>query len=230
MSLCGQWTLVKDGGEERRAKPLPCRSWHCEYCAPRRKSQLQALAASGDPNRFITLTINPAIGTSQEARLKILSHAWKVIIKRLRYLHPQQPIQYLALVEATKNGEPHLHILYRGPYVKQSLLSAAMEEIAASPIVDIRRIRGLREVIRYVAKYVTKAPAQFGTSKRYWHSADYDLAKDTYEQARFRPSEPWRIVREDIRFVINQWFYDGYTTVTMGNGTIRGVPIDWSLT
>jgi len=230
MSLCGQWTLVKDQGVERRAKPLPCRSWHCPDCAPRRKAQLQALAASGDPNRFITLTINPTVGSSQEERLKILSHAWKTIVKRLRYHHPQEPIQYLALVEATKNGEPHLHILYRGPYVKQSLLSEAMEEIAASPIVDIRRIRGLREVIRYVAKYVTKAPAQFGTSKRYWHSAAYELDKDAYLQARFRPSEPWRIVREDIRYVITQWFADGYMTVQSGNGAVRGVPIDWALT
>ncbi len=230
MSLCGQWTLVKDSGPERRAKPLPCRSWHCPECAPRRRSQLMALAGSGLPNRFITLTVNPTIGDSKEARLKLLSYAWRTIVKRLRYSHPNEPIEYLALVEATKNGEPHLHILYRGPYVQQRLLSTAMEEIAASPIVDIRRIRNVREVVRYVAKYVTKAPAQFGTSKRYWHSTGYECDKAAHIAATFRPTEPWRIVREDIRFVISAWFNDGFVCVQTGNGAIRGIPIDWAFT
>lgn len=229
MSLCGQWTLVKAAEGERRAKPLPCRSWNCEYCKPRRRSQLMALAGSGLPNRFITLTINPAVGNSQEERLKILSHAWKTVVKRLRYEHPTEDIQYLALVEATKHGEPHLHILYRGPYVKQSLLSKAMEEIASSPIVDIRRIRGLREVIRYVAKYVTKAPAQFGTSKRYWHSADYEVGKADKLAAKFAPLVPWHIVRESIEWVIKDWLYEGFSTVPTANGGYRGVPIDWAL-
>jgi len=229
MSLCGQWTLVKDGGLERAAKPLPCRSWLCEHCAPRRKAQLQALAASGDPNRFITLTINPAVGASKEERLKLLSWAWRTIVKRLRYSHPDKPIEYLALVEATKHGEPHLHILYRGPYIRQSLLSESMAELVSSPIVDIRRIRGLREVIRYVAKYVTKAPAQFGTSKRYWHSTLYELDKAAHLAARFRPTEPWRIVREDIRWVLAQWFNEGYIGFHPAPNLWRAVPVRWDL-
>jgi len=65
MSLCTAWTLVKHLPDERHARPLYCRSWRCEICQPRRRSQLMAKAASGLPERFLTLTVNPSTGESQ---------------------------------------------------------------------------------------------------------------------------------------------------------------------
>lgn len=210
MTLCREWTLVKQVENERHARPLKCRSWSCELCRPDRKAQLLALCASGSPTRFITLTINPKHGASPSDRLGVLSHAWKVIVKRLRRLHPNTPIEYLAVVEETKAGEPHLHILFRGPYIPQRLLSDAMMELAESPIVDIRRIKTQREVVTYVAKYVTKAPAQFDRAKRYWHSKGYELDQ-THAKAMADPDRiRWRIDRRSLALILQEWFYDGY--------------------
>jgi len=152
-----------------------------------------AQAASGHANRFITLTASMKAGINTEERLHALSHAWRVIMLRLRRLHPGIDIQYLVIVEATKHGEPHLHILYRGPFIPQRVLSHWMSQLISSPICDIRKVRSQRELIRYVAKYVTKKPAQFGTSKRYWQSRGYQLPDPEREAMDEVPDGAWTV-------------------------------------
>jgi len=210
MSLCTQWTLVKDASEIRHARPLYCRSWNCEICAPRRRAQLMAKAAAGEPQRFITLTVNPAFETSPERRLRALARAWRVIMQRLRRLHPGESIQYLAIVEETALGEPHLHILFHGPYIPQAQLSEWMGELIDAPIVDIRLIRNRRETIRYVAKYVTKAPARLGTCKRYWTSQSWEPPASTPEDAQNVFFEHWRIDQRPLYEIVAAWIYEGY--------------------
>jgi len=210
MTICREWVLVKHLPEEKHAKLLVCRSWSCEYCQPMRRTRLMAQAASGEPTRFLTLTVNPQIGDSPEHRLHMLANAWKITVKRLRRRYAPKPIEYLAVVEETKNGEPHLHILLRSPYISQRFISDCMGELIDSPIVDIRRIHTLKEVVRYVAKYITKAPAQFGKAKRYWCSQGYEVDKPD-DKAPDRPKEPaWVLVREHISLVLTQWIQDGY--------------------
>lgn len=218
MSLCTEWSLVKLTEGSNRCRPLYCRSWGCDTCRPKRKSQLLALAASGEPQRFLTLTVNPATGTDPESRLKSLSHAWKVLVKRLRRLYGDKAIEYLAVVEETKRGEPHLHILLRSPFIPWSLISAAMDELINAPIVDIRKIRNQRQVVSYVAKYITKAPAQFGKSKRYWHSKAYELDKLARELFEVDPSERWKIDRRSIGEILREWWQPGWRTTLADNG------------
>lgn len=157
-----------------------------------------AQAAAGNPNRFITLTINPSVGSNPEHRLRLLARAWRLIVKRLRRQHPQTDIAYLAVVEGTKRGEPHLHILYRGPYIAQRWLSEAMDGIAESPIVDIRRVRDPNQVVRYVAKYITKRPAQFGTSKRYWRTQNYEPPEEPDPENPLTPRGSVTVARESL--------------------------------
>jgi len=210
MSLCREWTIVKSEPEHRQAKPLYCRSWGCELCQPKRKSQLMALASSGEPTRFLTLTVNPAVASSPEERLKLLARAWRVIVQRLRRIHSVSAINYLAIVEETKRGEPHLHILLRSPYIPQALLSGWMGSILASPIVDIRLIRNQKEVVRYVAKYIAKNPAQFGKSKRYWSSRDYELDQSEKPIKATLDPFPWRVDKRSIYIIFNEWIHEGY--------------------
>jgi len=210
LTLCREWSLVKYLDAQRYVKPLLCRSWTCDYCAPLRKKRLIALAASGEPIRFLTLTVNPQREGTPESRLLELANAWRVTVKRLRRLHPKESIEYLAIVEQTKNGEPHLHILLRSPYISQHYISDCMAELIDAPIVDIRRIRQPAEVIRYVAKYVTKAPARIGTSKRYWTSQGYEL--DKQERTILDPSigPGWKLDKRPIIDIITEWVYDSY--------------------
>jgi len=176
-----------------------CRSWGCEVCSPRRRKQLQALAASGLPERFVTLTVNPAVGDSPEERLKLLAHAWRLAVKRYRREHGKDSLEYIAFVEATKAGEPHLHILVRSGWIDHDWLSSVMGELINAPVVDVRKLKGLAQAVWYVTKYVTKAPARFGASKRYWTSSNYDETAEEYEADRQRQILEWRVVRITLR-------------------------------
>lgn len=221
MSICREWSLVKLTPEERRSKPLYCRSWNCETCRPKRKSQLMALAAAGEPSRFLTLTVNPAYGLNPEDRLKMLSHAWKVLVKRLRRIHGAAQVEYLAVVEATKRGEPHLHILLRAPFIPWRLISEAMDELIHAPIVDIRQIRSQKEVVSYVAKYITKGNHQFGTSKRYWHSKGYDLEGRRKPFIPWEPMFRWTIDRRNEHEIAREWLQPGWKTTMDDGGYVR---------
>lgn len=211
MTICREWSLVKNLESERYAKPLYCRSWSCDICAPLRKSRLMAQAAAGEPLRFLTLTVNPARGGTAENRLRELANAWRVCVKRLRRKYPGQPVEYLAIVELTKRGEPHLHILLRSPYIPQSFISNVMDELIEAPIVDIRKLKNMQEAIRYVAKYVTKAPARLGTCKRYWSSQGYDLSPPLAESTDPAVGPGWTVVEKPLSHVLYDWAMDGWT-------------------
>jgi len=206
--ICREWTLLGLGYDTVKLCTMFCRSWGCEVCGPKRRKQLQALAGSGLPTRFVTLTVNPSFGESPDERLRTLAHAWRLVVKRYRREHGKDSLEYLAFVEATKAGEPHLHILIRSEWIDQRWLSTAMDELITAPIVDVRKLKSLREAIHYVTKYVTKAPARFGASKRYWKSANYDETAEDYERERETRILEWRVLRftlaEMHRFIMDR--------------------------
>jgi len=195
LTICGEWSLRKWTPPAEFWKKLACRSWNCDECRGLRRRQLMARAAKGKPFSFITLTVNPSCYADPEERLRKLAWAWRVYVQRLRREHPGREIEYLAIVEATLAGEPHLHILFRGPFVPQGHLSAAMGELINAPIVDIRRVKNATQAAYYVAKYITKKPEQFGTSKRYWGSRNYALDDGEEWVPPTDPSFKWTIER-----------------------------------
>lgn len=223
MTICREWLLHREGPYQAQAKLLTCNSWQCDYCQPNRKRKLLAQSASGNPNRFLTLTINPSEYESPEARCLKLAWAWRTIVKRLRREHPSEPIEYMAVVEATKLGEPHLHILIRGPYIPQHVLSAYMRELVNSPIVDIRKVRKVSDVIRYVAKYITKKPEQFGTCKRYWQSRAYQLDREADIETVISVNGKYAIWRDGLHALLELWKYQGYNVAIQEENSIIAI-------
>lgn len=213
MSICREWSIVKQEPSERHARVLYCKSWSCEVCRPKRRSQLLAKCASGKPTRLITLTVNPQHGESPEQRLRMLARAWRVCVQRLRRRYGLSSIDYLAIVEKTKHGEPHLHILARCPYIPQSYLSGIMKELIDAPIVDIRAIKSQRNAILYVAKYVTKEPERIGTAKRYWSSVTYELDPTNKPDKNKDRDFPWFISHFRIEKLALDWTKYGWTVV-----------------
>jgi len=185
-----------------------------------------AKASAGRPTRFITLTVSPRIGTDPDSRLLLLANAWRTAVKRIRRKWPKKPLSYLAIVEATKAGEPHLHILYRGPFIPQAFLSQTMRELIDSPIVDIRQIKGAREVIRYVAKYVTKAPHHFGTGKRYWSTQDWEEPADSKKDPSAEGLPGWQVVRESMIALVWAWVHEGYAGTSDGADGVTMRPLE----
>jgi len=210
MSICRQWSLVKHLPRATLAKTLKCRSWNCPTCRPTRKAQLLARALSGSPTKFLTLTVNPRVLLTPEERLTLLSRCWKILVKRLRRRFPETAIEYLVVVESTKRGEPHLHILASLPFVSQAYLSSAMSELADSPIVDIRSIKKRGHIIRYVAKYIAKAPHHFGSHKRYWFSGNYEENRAENPRHDGLEDYAWAVSRNQLAQIVAEWTFLGF--------------------
>ena len=196
--LCSELTLVNPGDGETRYISLRCRAWTCEHCQPIRQRQLIALAQSGNPTTFITLTCKVSESGCPASRARALVHAWRAVVKRAKKKYGYERIPFLAVFEATKRGEPHLHILARVPWIDQRWLSAQMDELLSSPIVDIRRVRSARQVAGYVAKYVGKAPHRFDTCKRYWSTRDWDQSDYERDDQGGRWSDLWYVTHKSI--------------------------------
>jgi hypothetical protein len=69
---------------------------------------------------------------------------------------------YIKVVERSRNGKQHLHVLFRGSYIEQAWVSAQWQEIHGAKIVDIRRAvvgKSKHRIAAYLAKYMSKEGA-----------------------------------------------------------------------
>jgi hypothetical protein len=203
---------------ERKLVIMYCKRWDCPTCNPIRRRVLIARIFSGSPERWMTLTIDAKRPGGPLEHFAELRKAFNDLQKRIRRKYPAKRFEYVAVVEATKQGEPHLHIAFRGPWIDQSWLSAQMDDLIGSPICDIRWLHGKKQTLGYICKYIGKKPHQFGSHKRYWFSRDYEPDwKDD------RDKEPgyinaWRVVRSHPMEVIKLWSQEGYVAFKFGKG------------
>ena len=111
--------------------------------------------------RILTLT------TSDEAvkRGYDIHRHFRVLVLRLRRRWGR--FEYIGVKEV-KGGRAHLHLVFRGEYMRQVQLSAMWSSLHASPVVDIRSVYSQRGGARYLAKYLAKSVAS-----RYWASYNW---------------------------------------------------------
>jgi len=181
MSYCRECIAVKAEGHIQTAVSLKCRSWGCELCEPRRKKQLIAEGMGGAPCTFLTLTYRARSTETPDEAAPKLTRAWRLVRLRLMRKFHWRKLPFLAVMEKTENGWPHLHILLRTRYIPVKLISQYMQEIVDSPVVWIEKINNKSRAAGYCAKYCGKAANKFKTAKRYWQSRDYDLREDWKE-------------------------------------------------
>lgn len=179
MTYCGEQTLVGECPGCKRAVSLKCNAWTCEGCAPQRKARLIAEVIRGNPNRFLTLTRRRDLKEKPAAAAKALAANWSRIRRSLMTRYRIKSLEFIAIFEKHKSGWPHLHIMIRGPYLDQRVISKLAIKFLKSPIVHIRSIDATRKAARYIAKYLSKDNIRFGTCKRYWKSKHYNQGKDT---------------------------------------------------
>lgn len=207
MSYCGQHTLVKTnlGSGERTAKRLWCNAWSCPDCQPRRTKRLIAEANGGKPRTFLTLTMRADYPGGPIAQAKALNRAWRHLRQAICRKYKIKHLPHLTVMERTKQGTPHLHVLCRAPYIPQHWISEKMAAFVGAPIVDIRRIDGHRKIASYVAKYVGKQPHQFGTCKRYYKSRDYELRINWRTKRHHGPDVLFSRVDRPLWSVVQHW-------------------------
>ncbi len=66
---------------------------------------------------------------------------------------------YIRCPEFTKTGKRHEHILFRGTYLEQALISRIWGTLHGSPVVYVQRAYGKRGIANYLANYLIKSPA-----------------------------------------------------------------------
>lgn len=210
MTYCGERTAVKYGHEERLGVTLFCKSWACPDCAEKRKRRLIAEVCGGSPTAFLTLTIRREEGKTAALAASELSKAWQTLRKRLMYYRGWRKLPFFAVFEPTKLGYPHLHIFVRMAFVSQLELSCWMSHLIGSPIVHIRAIDNKGRAAGYASKYTTKHNTKFGTCKRYWQSADYDLRPKDTRKRDYLPGEGWELDNRPLHQFAKDWHSLGW--------------------
>lgn len=126
--------------------PLTAKSKRCYH-------RVMSGLERGGSLRFLTLTSSPE--ASQD-----IERSWRALYMRMVRRHLIQG--YIKVPELTKAGRYHYHVLFRGSYISQKLISHWWSQIHQSPIVDIRAVRpygGKKRVASYMAKYMSKETA-----------------------------------------------------------------------
>jgi hypothetical protein len=147
--------------ESRRYWAVPCGRWACRVCGPRKRRRFMRRVLVGlegtdapaagvgrvRPPRFLTLTSRP-----EDSRSWALDHLTERF-EALRRLVARRGgrMEYVGVPELTRAGMPHLHIVFRGPWLAQREWSALAVEAGFGSIVDVRRVRS-GDVARYAAK------------------------------------------------------------------------------
>lgn len=245
-SYCRCRVAVKVQNGVSKAYALPCNSWKCPKCAPRRRKKLIAQAISGKPNTFITLTVNPNLYSEPEEAARDLVQSWDILKKRMErearrpvrpgvlpFGHtPRKPykvngtggydhqviigeakLQYVWVMEKTKRGWPHLHILCRSRWISHNWLSAQMDDLIGAPIIDIRRLNSSKATAVYASKYCGKDTAKYEWTKRYSFSRNY---KDDAEYKKRRMEAAmytWYVYPMRLDTLLNRWIQLGATVL-----------------
>jgi len=196
VTFCATNTLIKETPQSLSSRPLFCKRWSCNTCAPRRRWQLFRDAKSGNPKTFLTLTCNPGYGLSKDHRAQMLVNAWRKLRKRLIESGRYPNLPFIAVFEQTKLGEPHLHILLRTKYISHAEISNHMDFELGAPVVWINKIQNSKRMAAYVSKYASKAPKAFIGCKRYWSSRDFIEVKSKSKPLREKNAR-FFILRED---------------------------------
>lgn len=162
---CDRGSIVysKDNGRTMQIIPLTCKRWKCPDCAKMLARQWKLRIASANPQRLITITVDPKRHDGPDDALEALLKAHSAFARKWR--EKGHTYEYCACIELQQNGYPHLHIFQSGDYVPQPYLSAFMDKAGVGKICDCRKIDNPNQAAAYVVKYLAKSAVQ--TSNRF---------------------------------------------------------------
>jgi hypothetical protein len=157
------------------------------------RNRLTHLVEQQPPDRMLTLTIDPKRYDSPYAAARRMAWGLGRLLSHMRRWDKRQPTEYLAVWERTKSGWPHLHILLRGPFIPQRLVSKWWEALTQSPIVYFTYLGGARAGARYVTKYLTKDPDPFNNGRALRMSRHFLIEPMRPQGQRFCTLGPLRV-------------------------------------
>lgn len=208
--FCSERSLVKHSSAGVSLSVLWCNSWGCEHCGGRRAWKCARDMERGIPHKFLTLTVNPAVGVSQEHRARRLLAAWRKWVQVQRKAWGKLAVEYYYVFEAQKSGEPHLHIVGRWPRIEKEDISAWFAKEIQAPSTRIEGIRSAKNLCQYLTQYLTKGPTKFGTLKRYGYSRKYFIKAKAKMEISKQWQGAWEIVETSWHDLFNLYWFKGY--------------------
>lgn len=133
---------------------LPCRTWSCRMCAETKIKKLANDVKRAEPNRLLTLTVDPTKHLSPREAWEATRKQVPILIRRLRKRFGE--IEYLRVTEVTKNGWPHYHLLIRSGFLPHAVVKAYWSEMTGARIVDLRQVKRSFSAYTYLVKYLSK--------------------------------------------------------------------------
>jgi hypothetical protein len=138
-------------------KRINCGSWTCSYCGPRRartaRSAIRGVAERLELRYFLTLTLDPKKLEHPKFAVPHLRLCFNKFREYLRRKYGESPA-YVCVLEFTKAGIPHLHILL-DRYIDQRWISDVWDSLGGGRIVFIKRVT-IQKISCYLSKYLTK--------------------------------------------------------------------------
>lgn len=127
------------------------KDWHPSSKSRRCYHRVISGIERGGTLRFLTLT------SSNESPLSC-QRDFRALYMRLKRRGLIEG--YIKVPELSKNGKQHLHVLFRGKYIPQKLLSEWWQQLHQAKVVDIRRVNSdvdKRKLASDMASYMSKA-------------------------------------------------------------------------
>lgn len=217
--MCGKGCLVKVTPRAIDITACSCRCWSCEKCAPLRQWRCEQDIIAGEPTTFITLGCRPSRYESPDEARADMGRCFAKLAKRIRRKWPNHEFEYAAFWEAFKSGWPHVHIACRATYLPQKWLSKQWKNLLDAPVVHLRKAGTARQIAKYLCKYLTKQPHQFGKAKRYYYSQGY-RSTPVMDDCRKRPPAQIRWVRDPLAVVVAQEMREGAFPIQVNAGRV----------
>jgi len=160
-----------------------CEAWSCPKCGRRKIAALMAKCQRADPNRFVTLTCWPS---GDETPRQVYDYTRRQIAELIKVMRKSiGEVEYCRVLETHESGFPHYHLIVRSGWMDQAELSRHWVRLTNSMIVDIRKIKGKREIARYLVKYIRKQDSVPFTSRRITFSKNFDPGEEPREKSDF---------------------------------------------
>lgn len=115
---------------------------------------------------------------------------------------PDGKLPFIAVMEQTKKGEPHIHAAARAQWIERLWLSREMATLINAPVVGIERPHSPENLAWYLTKYFSKAPHAWPGCKRYWRSQDYALGDAPEADELVALDATWERIEEPLEAVV----------------------------
>jgi hypothetical protein len=155
-----------------------CRRWACSFCGRRKVAALAKRVEAAKPSRLVTLTVDPSRWDSPR-------HAYDGTRRALspftRAMRRTGEFEYLRVLEMTKKGWPHYHLLVRSGYRHYGDIQKVWAELTGARIVDVRKVKQEDQVYWYLVKYLAKQHYCEFTDRRLSWTGKFFPPKKTYK-------------------------------------------------